>query len=216
MGNWTLTETGIRTGVRKTFSAPNLFWVSQKSVLNIQSGGKSGKFTNWFNKEIGWTEIRSVQYFKDNVILFKSNSGFTNIGTITNRTNLQPRFIIKKDDTEARKNWLDGFGGIVIPEPVKEIFNICANVFRLQGSTAIGADPQVEVLVSSGCTWSQQQLDGLEATGHIIKLVDSDDILTVGVEPIDTPESTFTRDKDGNKIFNIKLVEKLVIRDDFS
>lgn len=144
----------------------------------------------------------------------------TLLGEGTSRTrprDVRTTFVVSVPD-------LDNSPTVITPEveereePVdKEIFNICANVFSLRGSTAQGAPPQEKVLVSSGCTFSQQQLDLLESTGHIVEIVGNESELgLVGIEPIDTPESIFKRDKDGNKIFNVNLVERLVIRDDFN
>ncbi len=101
------------------------------------------------------------------------------------------------------------------PEPEQEIFNICANVFSLRGSTALGAPPQEKVLVSSGCSFSQQQLEIIRASGDIVEFVSSNEVIPVGEVPT-TPQSPFTKDRKGNKIFKIELVESLVIKDRFS
>ncbi len=160
----------------------------------------------------------------ENTLLLTATSGSKAVGSITNNGHVIWSERVERSGARPPNPLVIKALEAVIPPPIeipvdepKEIFNICANVFRLRGSTSPDAPPQEKVLISSGCTFSKQQLETLESTGHIVEVVGSESELgLVGTEPIDTPESTFKRDKDGNKIFNVNLVERLVIRDDFN
>ncbi len=85
------------------------------------------------------------------------------------------------------------------PEPKPEECFIFANIFRLVGSTAQGAPPQVKTLVSSGKI-SCESADALRATGHIIEEIEEGEVAPPDV-PSPTPQNPFYRDKNGNKIF---------------
>ena len=82
------------------------------------------------------------------------------------------------------------------PEPEEEECFKFVNVFRMRGSTAEGADPQVKVLVSSGRI-SCKNIEILEASGSIIEEIKEKDVSPPGV--VVTPQNPFYR-KNGQKV----------------
>ena len=82
------------------------------------------------------------------------------------------------------------------PEPEEEECFKFVNVFRMRGSTAPGADPQVKVLVSSGKI-SCKNIEILEASGNIIEEIKEKDVSPPGV--VVTPQNPFYR-KNGQKV----------------
>ena len=104
------------------------------------------------------------------------------------------------------------------PEPEEEECFKFVNVFRLQGSTAPGAPPQVKVLVSSGKI-SCENADTLEASGHIIEEITEGEVSPPKVEPV-IPQNPFyikngvktqiTENKDGpGRTLRIEIKESL-------
>ena len=177
----------------KRFNLATLQGKSLKAIFQVEAGFYQGEPEGFGGKSF-------------NGAILSPLSGVTVTGVITNNGN-----VIYNETTSTRTALFITELNILAlpivqpplpPEPIiipEQIFNICANIFRLRGSTAQGAPPQEKILVSSGCTFSQQQLDLLKSTGHIIELTNESGLKLVITEPV-TPQNPFFI-KDGVKIF---------------
>jgi len=96
-------------------------------------------------------------------------------------------------------------------EPIKdEGCFIFANIYRMQGSTLPGADPQKKVLVSSGKI-SCENADTLRSTGHIIEEIIQDEVSPPIVD--NPPQTPFFIDANGNKVYKVELTESITIKE---
>jgi len=99
---------------------------------------------------------------------------------------------------------------------IEEIEVECNNFVNVYTST-IKDGVTTEKLTSSGkmlCgTLEELQNNTKWLETHRLELIEQEETQPIPIPPIDTPESLFTRDKDGNKIYRVELIESITITD---